>query len=928
MSFLAPVLLLLALPCAAWLLVWMLPSRPMRVLRACCYAFLVLALARPALDLPRRGGTVVVVADRSASLPPEALRQQGALVQSLQARRRADDRIGVVSFAARPAVEHPPQPAAFGAFSAVHQTDASDLSEALGTALALIPAESAGRLLVLSDGRFTGADPQGVAGAAAARGVAIDYRLQTRGASGDTAVVRVDAPQELRSGEALLATAWVESPAEQTVAFTVRQGQTVVAQGSRRMPRGLSPLTFRDAPGGPGVRGYEVCVQGAVDDPFPENNTARFLVRRAGGKPLLCVPASPSSRLPQRLAGGGVEVVTQPAETLDGSLASLAGYAGLVIENTRADALGSETLRSVAAWVEHAGAGVLLTGGRNAFGLGGYYKSALEEVLPVTLELRREHRKFSMAIAVALDRSGSMAAGVAGGKTKMDLANLGTMEVLNLLSDQDELAVIAVDSAAHIVVNRAPASRVREQADRILGIQSMGGGIFIYEALKAASLQLAGAETGVKHILLFADAADSEEPGKYRELLAAASAAGISVSVVGLGSPKDCDAALLEEIARLGGGTCTFSDSAHDIPRLFAQDTFTVARNTLLTNAVLPKFTVALPQLSDALPAEAPALGGYNLCYLRPGSTAVALSGDEYEAPLVAMRNFGSGRALVFTGEADGTLSGPFARWEHAGEFYGALARQCAGPLHAAASGFLAVQKSQPGGVGVTVYADTSRPEVRSVESLGLTVLRHRAGEEPRAERLRLPWRTADTLSAEIPLSGSETLLATVSYPDGRVENLPPVCLPYSPEYAPQGRQDGGAVLAALAEATGGEQVAEVGGVWERIPRERRQVEVSAFAYLLAALAFLLEVFERRTGWLGARMGRRRAEEEVPATGRGGAAVAAAGGSPAAAASVQKANPPQAAPAAAAEAGRAEVREAGESPLARAKRRAKERTGG
>lgn len=917
MTFLAPILLLLVLPCAVWMIGWRLLSRPMSVLRVCCYALLVLALARPALRLPRRGGTVVVVADRSASLPPEALRQQAALIQTLQARRKADDRIGVVSFAARSAVEHVPQQAAFGAFSAVHEPDASSLAEALGTALALIPPDGAGRLLVLSDGRFTGGDPQAVAGAAAARGVAIDHRLQTRGAAADTAVVRVDAPQELRAGEALLATAWVESPAEQTVAFTVRQGQTVVTRGQRRVPRGISPLTFRDAPGGPGVRGYEVSVAAAENDPFPENNTARFLVRRAGSKPLLCVPASPASRLPLRLAGGGVEVVTQPAETLDGSLASLAGYAGLVIENTRADAVGPATLRNVAAWVEHAGAGVLLTGGRNAFGLGGYYKSALEEELPVTMELRREHRKFSMAIAVALDRSGSMAAPVAGGKTKMDLANLGTMEVLNLLSDQDEMAVIAVDSAPHIVVNRSPVGRVRSsQESRILGIQSMGGGIFIYEALKAASLQMASAETGVKHILLFADAADSEEPGKYKELLAALAGSGISVSVVGLGSRMDCDAALLEEIARLGGGTCTFSDNAFEIPRLFAQDTFTVARNTLLTNAVRPTFTVALPQLSDALPAEAPALGGYNLCYLRPGATAVAVSGDEYEAPLVAMRNHGSGRALVFTGEADGALSGPFAQWEHAGEFYGALARQCAGPMRDAASGFLTVQKSVPGGVSVTVCADTSRADVRVVDALELTVLRHRPGEAPRAERVRLPWRTADTLAAEVALAGRETLLATVRYPDGRIEGLPPVCLPYSPEVAPQGRQDGGAVLAALAEATGGEQVAEVGGVWERIPKERRWVEVSAFAYLLAALAFLLEIFERRTGWLGARLRRRAPLTAAPSDGVG---------APAAVPRKEGLSP--ASTLGAAEVWPEEDRGSKESPLARAKRRAKERTG-
>jgi len=102
MTFLTPILLLLAVPCLAWLWLWRVPGRFLRPLRLACYAALVAALARPALYLRHGGGTVVVVADRSASLPPEALRQQEALIQTLQSRRRSEDKIGVVSFAARP----------------------------------------------------------------------------------------------------------------------------------------------------------------------------------------------------------------------------------------------------------------------------------------------------------------------------------------------------------------------------------------------------------------------------------------------------------------------------------------------------------------------------------------------------------------------------------------------------------------------------------------------------------------------------------------------------------------------------------------------------------------------------------------------------------------------------------------------------------
>ncbi len=870
----------------------------------------------------RGGGTLVVAADRSASLPAGSAPRQESLIHAVQSHRRADDRVGVVSFAARAAIEHPPQAAAFGSFTVAHNPDASNLAEALQAALTLIPAQSAGRILLLTDGRFTGADPRGVAGAAAARGIAIDYRLLARGTAGDLAIERLEAPQELRPGEALLATAWIDSPADQAVTYSLRRGSVLVAQGSRPVPRGLSPLVFRDLPPeGPGaVHGYLLTVTGDGSDPVPENNRARFLVSTAGEKPLLCVPASPDSHLPGLLAAGGRELRVCAPEEIDGRLESLAGYAGLVIENTRADRIGAEILQTVAAWVKHAGAGLLMTGGRNAFGVGGYYRSAIEPVLPVSMELRREHRKFAMAIVVALDRSGSMAMTVPGGRSKMDLANLGTVEILNLLGDQDEMGVVAVDSQAHVVLPRMPAEAMRGQESRILGIQSMGGGIFVYEALKTAAAQLAGTTAGVRHILLFADASDSEEPGAYRSLLAAAGAAGITVSVVGLGTRSDADAALLEEIATLGGGRCFFTDNAHEVPRLFAQDTFMVARSTWITNAVAPRFTVALASISDALPAAAPAVGGYNLCYLKPEATAVALSTDEHAAPLVALNRHGAGRAAVFTGEADGAEAGPFARWPDAGEFYGALARYCGGPLRDSTEGVLETLQTVPGGVRVTVHVDPGRPRLRALDGVTAEVLRHRAGEPPQAARTPLSWRSADTLGADLPLAGGETLLATVIYPDGRTTGLPPVCLPYSPEYAPDPLQEGAALLAELAAATGGEALADVAEACSRLPRGRRPVPLAPYAYLAAGLLFLLEIFERRTGWFDARRRRTRAPQTAsaapPATPRGREVTvqvteAVTGGPPSSPVTTEI--PPPAPPP--------------ESPLARAKRRARERTG-
>src|ERR1044071_9989521 len=90
------------------------------------------------------------------------------------------------------------------------------------------------------------------------------------------------------------------------------------------------------------------------------------------------------------------------------------------------------------------------------------------------------------------------------------------------------------------------------------------------------------AHSTTRHIILFADAADSEEEGLYKELLAQCAKANIPVTVIGLGTDHDSDADLLRDIAARGGGRIFFTEDANDLPRLFAQDTFIVARSAFV----------------------------------------------------------------------------------------------------------------------------------------------------------------------------------------------------------------------------------------------------------------------------------------------------------------------------------------------------------
>ncbi|HEX6985092.1 MAG TPA: vWA domain-containing protein, partial [Planctomycetaceae bacterium] len=317
---------------------------------------------------------------------------------------------------------------------------------------------------------------------------------------------------------------------------------------------------------------------------------------------------------------------------------SLDQYRAVIVENVPADQLGRLKMERLAQFVEDLGGGLLLTGGRASFGVGGYFNSPLDSVLPVSMELREEHRKNRVAIAIALDRSGSMSMPVKGNLVKMDLANLGTAEVIKLLSPGDKVAVIAVDSSPHVVQPLSDVDDREEMTSRVKRIQSEGGGIFVYEALVAAGNELMKAdEYATRHIILFSDAADSEEPGDYKTLLADYEKAGITVSVIGLGTTSDPDAKLLEEIAALGKGNVMFTDDAEELPRLFTQDTMSVARNTFLTGengATLPGQLVPDARLMGELgTGTLPDVGGYNLSYLKPDATLAAVSRDDYAAP-------------------------------------------------------------------------------------------------------------------------------------------------------------------------------------------------------------------------------------------------------------------------------------------------------
>lgn len=848
-----PELLLLGLPLGFAFWHWGRVRGVTGWIRGILLVLMLLVLAGPEWDLGGRGLDAVVVVDRSRSMSAEANTRIVELLKSLNKGRGAGDRVGIVTFGQDAALESMLSHAAVlgGGYTQQILPDGSDLNAGLTMALNLIDPYRPARIIVLSDGEANGSPPTAAARRAQELQVPIDYREFERLRTGDVAVEAVLLPEKIGPLEPFQFSVIIYSDKEADGKVTVMSGGRQVATTTRHFSHGSNQVLFRDVIETAGLHTYDVKLE-VEGDPVQENNTGSGVVSVESGQHVLVLNQDgEEDNLVRSLRSGRVSVDVSSSTKHPLTQDSLERYRAVILENVPARDLGRLKMERLTQFVEDLGGGLMLTGGERSFGTGGYFKSPLDEILPVSMEVRQEHRKLQMALAIVLDRSGSMAVPVGGGRTKMDLANIGTAECVRMLSAGDSVAVIAVDSSPHIIQALTPVEDPEAIASKALGIQSTGGGIFVYEGLVAAGEQLVDAPQLTKHIILFSDAQDSEEPGDYVNLLAKFERAGITTSVIGLGTDIDKDAELLKDVAKLGKGNIMFTNDPEELPRLFTEDTMAVSRSTFvrkdpetqpegISGQILPDSRL----LGELSPGSFPKIDGYNLSYLKPKATLGVVSADEFTAPFSAFWYRGLGRVAAMTIEVDGEYSGQFGSWKNYNDFLITHTRWLIGgdqPDEA----FLKVEHEGQDAL-VTLELDPDRPGKQTIESPVLTVVP--PGDE-RQTPLQIPfeWQGATTLQARFKLSQTGTYRPLVKLGPRSFIRGATVTLPYSPEFAPRSAAESGtALLQSLALRTGGKQRVNLTEVFVDPPRASTKWSLGPLLLITGIVLLLLEIAGRR----------------------------------------------------------------------------------
>ena len=839
-----PLWLLLLLPLWAWLAFRPFGSRTANVLQGLIFLVLTLALAGTGIRLPEKRGTLMILCDRSLSMPPGSGEKMLRTIREINGRRPAGSRLGVLAFAGESVLERAPAEGAFDGFaSPPRNRDATDLAEALTQGLGQIPRGAPGRILLISDGRWNGLAPDDLFTAAAMRNIAVDFLPLKRENAADFAVTEISGPASAAPGEHYTLSCRIRAPFAAEVRCRIRRNKGPWQERVLALREGENRCFWRDRANRSGTAAYDVELLPPAKDTIPENNTARHFVRITGEERLLLVTDSVSGNLAKLLRNSGFHPDVLPPERLTPEL--LGSCQALILENVPCSSVTPAVNRLAAELVRKGRLGVLMTGGMASFAVGGWFRSPLGEVLPAAMEKQHELRRNRSAVMVALDRSGSMAVSI-DGVTKMSMANLAAVESFNLLSPEDEFGLTAVDSSVHEVVPFAPKKELGDAPGNILAIESMGGGIFVDKALHDGVEKLLRSKAPVRHLLLFADAADAEQPGDYRELLARSSKAGITVSVVGLGSEKDSDAGLLREIARLGGGRCYFSDRADELPRIFAEDTFVMVRNSFKKGKTRGRFTGAAAAAAggEGLTGTMEC-GGFNLSFPKEKSTVLRSADDEDDAPLAIIGYAGLGRSAALNIEADGAYTGKFASDPRLPRLLAFLARYVSMPRGQNGADFLITSGMREGEFLAETALDPERKSdpFDTPPCLTLLILTPEGKVESRSAAFR--WTGPDRLGARAAIPPGGIVTGAVEGCGNAPIPLPPAVRSISPEFTDGGDRD----IVPLVRLTGGRVKGAFSDIWEHMPR--KQEKRSCVNFLLGAgiVLILLQAALRRFGW-------------------------------------------------------------------------------
>lgn len=664
---------LLTLPYFLWL------GRPRgwarrRAIAALLLRFLIvvlLVLALGGLQIVKAADrlTVVYLIDASDSMSEAAVDAARQYVADSLDHMGPQDQAAVIVFGADAVVERPA--AALRELEALESdvlSISTDLAEAIRLGMALYPPGSARRMVILSDGLANIGDAEEAARLAAASGIEIVAVPFAAMQGPEVLVTDVDAPTRLNEGQVFDLTVTVESRVETTAVLRVIGAGQVFVEETVSLVEGVNRYAFTLTASQPGLTAFRAQVVPLGEDIFYQNNELSAFAQIVGPPRVLIVADEDFEvgNLGEALLAQGLSVDRTSSASLPPDLATLSNYQSIVLVNVPARNLGPRKMLLLQTYVRDLGGGLVVIGGPNAYGVGGYFQTPLEETLPVEMQLKDQERLPQLTVVYVIDKSGSMSDTSLGGFQKIELAKEAILRSVNLLGPLDRVGVVSFDESASWVVPLGPIESRSGIANQVGGLRASGG-TDIYAGVLAVSKVLPDDPGQLKHIVLLTDGGAS--PTGIAELVKEMyDEYGITLSVIAIGQGY---ADFIEGLPDLADGRFHYAYNVDTIPEIFTEETVIATRAYIIEGEFYPALTSTSPILSGI--DGVPPLLGYVGTSIKPTAQQILIT--DKEDPLLAAWQYGLGRSVAWTSDATGRWALNWAAWSDYARFWSQAVR-------------------------------------------------------------------------------------------------------------------------------------------------------------------------------------------------------------------------------------------------------------
>lgn len=680
-QFTRPLLLLLLLPMGFY--TWWLTRRSLADLsqfrhklafglRIAIIILLVFALAGARIVRNSANQCVVFVLDVSDSITKAKQDAGLEYINNAIKTMKPDQQVGLVVFGSDASVEL--SPSTSGRIEKVYSvpsTSNTDISQALGLALATFPEQCAKKIVLLSDGNETIGKSIEQAMLAGSNDVSIDTVPLTSELPREALLEKMAIPSGVKIGEPfdIKIVAAAKQPSVANIRL-IRNGAPVDLKAVE-LPAGKSVLTFKQSIPKPGGYEYQAILE-CANDTRAENNRALGYTKVTGKPRVLYIEGKQGQAkyLTNALTSSDITIDTRDRSGIPVSIPEMQKYDMVVLSDVPAWNMAAEQMEMFKSGVKDLGIGLTMIGGDESLGAGGYYGSPIEQALPVDMSVRKSKVLPTLTVVIVMDKSGSMGM-PEGGKTKIELANDAAASVVELLQPIDYVSVIVCHSSPSAAVDLQMATNKGPIYDQISTIRAEGGGIAVFPSMQMAYDTISQSNTRQKHIILLADGSDCDDQEGVIPLAKKMANEKITVTTVAIGDGPHVP--FLKATAATGKGYYYLAKRATDLKAIFTKDVMEVSKSLIVEEPFVPRMDTTSPELSGINQSGCPPLLGYVMTSAKP--TARVLMTSHKNDPILATWQYGLGKSAAFMSDCKARWSARWLGWPGYNKFWAQVVR-------------------------------------------------------------------------------------------------------------------------------------------------------------------------------------------------------------------------------------------------------------